>query len=87
MSILFPWWIIQGSSNKISSTSSMYLFPMNLITISTSSDNIAGELAFIPDLFILVINIFLIISLIGCVITILNYILYKNKKVYQLFKI
>ncbi|MEE8565909.1 MAG: carboxypeptidase regulatory-like domain-containing protein [Candidatus Thermoplasmatota archaeon] len=78
ISLLFPWWIIQGSSNQISSTSSMFLYPMNLITLTTSSENIVGELAFIPDLFILVINIFLIISFIGCIITSLSYYFDRN---------
>jgi hypothetical protein len=56
----------------------MFLYPMNLITLTTSSENIVGELAFIPDLFILVINIFLIISFIGCIITSLSYYFDRN---------
>jgi hypothetical protein len=87
ISILFPWWMIQGSSNQISSTSSMYLYPMNLITLTTNSENIVGELAFIPDLFIQVINIFLIISFIGCIIVSLSYYFDRisNKKRTLLF--
>ena len=39
-SILFPWWEIQGSSNNIVSNSSMYLFPVNLVTKTIFNYNI-----------------------------------------------
>lgn len=67
-SILFPWWMIQGSSNQVSTTSSMYLAPVNLITIATSSDYIVGELAYMPDLFIQIVNIFILTSIVGCIL-------------------
>ncbi len=80
MSILFPWWTIQGSSNQIESSTSMFLYPMELVTITTSSDIISGERAYIPDLFILVVNIFLLISFVGCILTALSFYFYKNDK-------
>jgi hypothetical protein len=87
MSILFPWWMIEGSSNQITSITSMFLIPVELVTITTSSQIISGELAYLPDLFIMVINIFLIISLIGCIITLFSYYFNKNnnKKIFILF--
>jgi len=85
MSILFPWWTIQGTSNQITTSTSMFLYPMELVTITTSSDIIAGELAYIPDLFILVINIFLMISFVGCILTALSYYFFKNNKKKNIF--
>ncbi len=73
ISILFPWWSIQGSSNQISSITSMYLYPMNLITLVSSSDYTAGELAYIPDLFMQVVNIFLIITISACILISFSY--------------
>jgi hypothetical protein len=78
ISIIFPWWVIQGASNNIESKTSMFLYPVYLVTITESSQIISGEIAFLPDLFIMVINIFLIITFVGCGLTVLHY-LFKNK--------
>ncbi len=78
ISMIFPWWIIQGTSNNIESYTTMFLYPLYLVTITETSQIIAGEIAFLPDLFIITINVFLIITFIGCALTTLNY-LFKNK--------
>ena len=80
VSILFPWWEIQGSSYNIESYSSMYLYPVSLVTKTETSQIIAGEIAYLPELFIMVINIFLIITFVGCALTAFYYC-NKNKKI------
>jgi hypothetical protein len=80
ISLIFPWWTIQGSSNSIESSTSMYIFPVELITITTSSDIIVGEPSYLPELFILAVNIFLISTIIGCTIAVINNHLLKNNK-------
>jgi hypothetical protein len=80
ISIIFPWWTIQGSSNSIESSTSMYLYPIELITITTTTDTIAGEPSYLPELFILAIYIFLLITFVGCIIHVINIYLFKNKK-------
>ncbi len=84
ISILYPWWIIQGSSNQITSTTSMFLYPLELVTMTISPQTLAGELAYIPDLFTLAVNIFLILSFLGSISLALSYYFDKknNKKTY-----
>jgi hypothetical protein len=71
IAILFPWWSLQGSSLDVKTTSTLYLVPLELVSTTTTSQVIAGELAFFPEMFVSVmmaipiltgIIIFLVIS-------------------------
>jgi len=81
-SLLYPWWILQGSTVTVETSTKMFIIPLELITITTSKGIIGGELAFLPDLFHHANSLIPIISLIGCFTIIVSVVFNKlNKKI------
>jgi hypothetical protein len=66
--LFLSWWSIQGSSETINTSSNMYILPANLITFTENSMIIYGEQAYLPDLFITVLNLIFIAALVSCII-------------------
>ncbi|MBN1859914.1 MAG: carboxypeptidase regulatory-like domain-containing protein [Candidatus Thermoplasmatota archaeon] len=79
MSLVFPWWSLQGSSRDITTSSTLFLLPLNLVTTTMTSQSIAGELAFFPDIFITLMMIILIIAT-GICLTIFCLLVVHMKK-------
>ncbi|GAG54402.1 unnamed protein product, partial [marine sediment metagenome] len=57
IAVVSPWWMLQGSTNSVETSTTMYLIPLELITKTTTADVISGELAYLPDLFIDVVSL------------------------------
>ena len=87
LSLVYPWWNIFGSNNELITSTNMYVIPTNLVTINTISDTISGETAYIPEIFISLISLFLIFSISAVTLTIVNYFFIKNKKIFILTSI
>jgi len=62
IAILLPWWSLQGSSLDVQTTSTLYLVPLELVSTTTTSQVITGELAFFPEIFISVMTAILILT-------------------------
>ena len=85
ISIVSPWWMIHGSSSDpvLETSTKLYIFPSELITITTTSNVIAGErgLEFLPDVLTNAILLFSLAIILSCVLIILNTIFKRlNKK-------
>jgi len=63
ISLVLPWWNILGQQETVKVTTNMYLIPVNLITITQSNAFHYGEIAYLPDVFILVIQLISFISI------------------------
>jgi len=57
MALFFPWWSLQGSSLDIETSSTFYLIPLNLVSITTTPQVIVGELSFFPEIFMIIMMI------------------------------
>ncbi len=79
-SLIYPWWILQGSTISIETTTKMFIIPLELITITTSKGIIGGELAFLPDLFNHANSLIPIISFIGCFILVFSFVFKKSNE-------
>jgi hypothetical protein len=77
-SIFFPWWTLNGFTEEIDTTTNMFIFPTELITTYATNDLIAGERAYLPDLFLFAINVIIIISIVSSILILLNFFI-KNK--------
>ena len=66
IAVVSPWWMLQGSTNSVETSTTMYLMPLELITSTTTADVISGELAYLPDLFIDFVSLIPIFTLLGC---------------------
>lgn len=82
LSLAFPWWILHGSSSNsnVETTSKLFLLPSELVTITSSSDVVAGEIASLPGLFVNVIFLIPFVLTIGCVFVFINMVLITYKK-------
>ena len=89
LSLYLPWWEINGSSEEIQTSTSLYLIPNNMITMTSTENTIAGEASYLPIEFQIVINLLIIFTITGCILLILNN-LFKNtskKRLYQISEI
>lgn len=62
LSLVLPWWMIQGFSSKtaVETTTTMYILPPSLITLTTTPTVIGGEqgLDFLPDTLLHLLHFF-----------------------------
>jgi len=66
IAVVSPWWMLQGSTNFVETSTTMHLMPLELVTSTTAADVISGELAYLPDLFIDVVSLIPIFTILGC---------------------
>lgn len=78
IAVVSPWWMLQGSTTSVETSTTMYLTPLELITTTTSVDVISGELAFLPELFIDVVSLIPLFSALACLF-ILSSIYFKKR--------
>ena len=85
VSLVLPWWSINGisESGSVETSSNMFLIPTNLVTMTSNSDVFAGDISFIPDIFALSINIVSLLIAMGCILLFLSILIKKrfSKKV------
>ncbi len=77
ISIMFPWWILQGASSTVETSTNMFFLPVELVTITTSPGIIGGELAYLPDIFVYAIFLITVLTAIGCFLTLGSIIIKK----------
>jgi hypothetical protein len=68
ISIVSPWWAIQGSSSEVGTSSKLYLIPARLVTITSSSDVIAGELTSLDETILSGLNSVFLLAVVGCIL-------------------
>jgi len=66
IAVVSPWWMLQGSTNSVETSTTMYITPLELITKTTTVDVISGELAYLPELFIDVVSLIPLFTLLAC---------------------
>ena len=83
ISVVSPWWVLHGSSSNsdINTSTKMFLIPVQLVTTTTASDVIAGELASLPEIFTNAMTLISILITMCCILIILNMVFKRfNKK-------
>ena len=66
VAVVSPWWVLFGSSFQLETSTHMFLLPLELVTVTTISDVISGELASLPDIFREYVGLIPIFSVLGC---------------------
>jgi len=85
IAVVSPWWMLQGSTNSVETSTTMYLMPLELITQTNTADVISGELAYLPELFIDVVSLIPIFTLLACLLIFSSMYIKKRKtKLYVL---
>lgn len=86
MAIVSPWWVIYGctTSTQVETSSSLYLVPLEFVTITSTTDIVAGEVSSLEKTFEFVMSLLPILIVIGCISIILNMFFKKsNKKIFS----
>lgn len=84
LSPLFPWWTLQGSAPDVQTTSHMFLVPVRLISTTITTQVIAGDHAFLPEIFTSVMTMIPYFIMVICLLLIVILVLYwMNKKRWQ----
>jgi asparagine N-glycosylation enzyme membrane subunit Stt3 len=80
MALFVPWWSLQGSSSNIETSSTFYLIPLNLVSITTTPQVIVGELSFFPEIFITIMMIIPILTIIVSLLAVSVLVVKKIQK-------
>ena len=79
--VFSPWWTLQGSSSGVETSSKLYLIPAKLVTITSSSDIIAGEIISLDEAIATGLNAIFLATIVVCIIVLMSLFLrWWNKK-------
>ena len=77
MSLVQPWWSINGSSESITYKTDVFLIPSIQVNMVESDDVLAGEISYFPDIVNLALFVTIISLVIGSMLLIINLVLSK----------
>jgi uncharacterized membrane protein YhaH (DUF805 family) len=80
VALVFPWWAVTGSSSGVETSSTLYVAPLELVTTTKTSQVIAGELAFFPDIFMNVMTLLLALVVLECFLVLISLVLKRIHK-------
>lgn len=73
LSALFqPWWHLSGETDSIQTTTNTYLYPATIITLTSSSQAIGGEVSEAPEEFTMILELITLLLIIGGLISLLR---------------
>jgi hypothetical protein len=91
ISLFSPWWVLNGENINTETTTKTFLFPPKIITLSSSSDLIGGDVSQVPSEITLVLTLLSILIGISCLLILLIIFigdkLKRTKKVFSILNI
>lgn len=78
IALIQPWWQLTGDNGSVSTTTHTILNPANIITLTTSSQAIGGEISAVPEEFTMVLHIVTYLLLLSMAIILLNILIQKR---------
>jgi hypothetical protein len=67
-SLFSPWWILNGEEALVKTTTKTFLIPQKIITLSSSTNVLGGEISQVPDEVTDVLGILMILLIISCLL-------------------
>jgi len=80
IALISPWWSLQGSSSDIKTSSTFYLMPVNLVSLTTAPQVIVGDLSFFPEIFTTIMMIIPVLTIIASLLLVSILVLKKIQK-------
>ena len=68
IALVSPWWILNGDDGTTSTTTKTFLIPSKIITLSSSSDVLGGDVSQVPPEVTMVLGLLSIILAVSCLI-------------------
>jgi hypothetical protein len=78
ISLVSPWWVLSGETNNIETTTKTLLVPSNVVTLTTSSDIIGGDISQLPEEVSMILGLLSVLIIIICLFSLVT-IFIKNK--------
>ncbi len=72
LSLVYPWWMINGNNDSFKTSYKMFLSPSKIISFTKGKSVRAGEISNLPSIFELAFQIIIILIITGSVLLILN---------------
>jgi hypothetical protein len=78
IALVSPWWILSGEKNDISTTTNTFVVPPQIITLTTSSNAIGGEISAVPEEVTMVLGVLSLLVTITCFILFVSLLTMKR---------
>jgi len=85
VALVAPWWMMYGENSSVQSTTSMFVNPVKMVTMTSTSDVVAGEFSSLPDELVDALSFIPVLTAAGCVLIICSMLLnWLNEKRFSL---
>ena len=65
-SLAFPWWQMQGATSEVEASTHMFIVPLRLVSMIQTKGVIAGEVSFLPDVFLIAMTVVPLFCFFSC---------------------
>ena len=80
IALVSPWWALSGEKATISTTTNTFVVPPQIITLTTSSNAIGGEISVVPEDVTMVLTILSLLVALTCFLLFLSLLIMKRLK-------
>jgi len=78
IALVSPWWALSGEKATISTTTNTYVVPPQIITLTTSSNAIGGEISVVPEEVTMVLSVLSLLVAVTCFVLFLSLLIMKR---------
>jgi glucan phosphoethanolaminetransferase (alkaline phosphatase superfamily) len=78
IALVSPWWALSGEKATISTTTNTFVVPPQIITLTTSSNAIGGEISVVPEDVTMVLTILSLLVALTCFLLFLSLLIMKR---------
>jgi len=78
IALVSPWWVLSGEDGTISTTTNTFIVPPQLITLTTSSDAIGGEISVVPEEVTMVLGVLSLLVAVTCFLLFFSFLTMKR---------
>jgi hypothetical protein len=78
IALVTPWWVLSGEKNDISTTTNTFIVPPQIITLTTASNAIGGEISAVPEEVTMVLGVLSLLVAVTCFILFLSLLIMKR---------
>jgi hypothetical protein len=79
ISVIIPWWTLNGESNQTTTTTNTLLYPPKIITLTSTQDIQGGEIAAVPEELTMILSLLSMLVLITIIIFALHLLIPTNR--------
>lgn len=78
LAMISPWWTLTGNNGSINTSTSTYLIPSKIITLTSTQSIFGGEISLVPEEFTMILELLSMLLLISIILIILQIFVKKR---------